>query len=123
MSDVFDTKLKPWTFSAAPSDYLYSTTLPLPAMQAGHHILYSTHDAAYWAKVSEGMDFSEEDHVDAQRYNRIVWRGLMGDKQYPSVPSGLDLRANRAELLKHYRANLKPENSRESAVESSGSGK
>ncbi len=122
MTDVFDTKLKPWTFNAVPSDYLYSTTLPLPPMQAGHHILYSTHDATYWAKVTEGMDFSVEDHLDAQRYNRIIWRGLMGDKPYPSTSSGLDLRANREELLKHYRANLEPENSKESSARNTGSG-
>ncbi len=122
MTDVFDTKLKPWTFNAVPSDYLYSTTLPLPPMQAGHHILYSTHDATYWAKVTEGMDFSVEDHLDAHRYNGIIWRGLMGDKPYPSTSSGLDLRANREELLKHYRANLEPENSQESSARNTGSG-
>jgi len=104
MTDVFDTKLKRWTFNAIPSDYLYSTTLPLPPMQAGHHILYSTHDATYWAKVTQGMDFSVEDDLDAQKYNRIVWKGLMGDKPYPSTPSGLDLRLNRTQLLQHYRA-------------------
>jgi hypothetical protein len=125
MTDVFDTKLKPWSFNAVPSDYLYNTTLPLPPMQAGHHILYSKHDATYWAKVTEGMDFSVEDHLDAQRYNRIVWKGLMGDKPYPSAPSGLDLRANRADLLKRYRANLEhqAEQRDESSVANSGSGK
>jgi len=124
MSDVFDTKQAKWTFTAIPSDYLYSTTLPLPPMQAGHHILYSTHDATYWAKVTEGMDFSVEDHLDAQKYNRIVWKGLMGDKPYPSSPSGLDLRANREELLKRYRANLQQqtERSEKSSAQNAGSG-
>jgi DNA-binding beta-propeller fold protein YncE len=118
MTDVFDTKLKPWTFNAVPSDYLYSTTLPLPPMQAGHHILYSTHDAAYWAKVTEGMDFSVEDHLDAQKYNRIVWKGLMGDKPYPSTPNGLDLRENRAQLLQHYRATNAEQTSNHESQES-----
>jgi DNA-binding beta-propeller fold protein YncE len=118
MADVFDTKQAKWTFTAVPSDYLYSTTLPLPPMQAGHHILYSTHDAAYWAKVTEGMDFSVEDHLDAQKYNRIVWKGLMGDKPYPSTPSGLDLRENRAQLLQHYRSTNSQQISNQASEES-----
>jgi hypothetical protein len=48
------------------------------------------------------MDFSLEDHLDAPKYNHIVWKGLMGDKPHPSIPSGLDLRENRAQLLQHY---------------------
>ncbi|HYA62785.1 MAG TPA: bifunctional YncE family protein/alkaline phosphatase family protein [Candidatus Sulfotelmatobacter sp.] len=125
MADVFDTKQKNWTFTAVPSDYLYSTQLPLPPMQAGHHILYSTHDATYWAKVTEGMDFSVEDHLDAQRYNRILWKGLMGDKPYPSSRSGLDLRANREELLQRYRSNLQQqtEHSQDNSSQTAGSGR
>lgn len=121
---LFDTnKLKPWTFNAIPSDYLYTSELPLPPMQAGHHILYSKHDGAYWAKVTEGMDFSVEDHLDAQKCNRMVWKGLMGDKPYPSTPTGLDLRANREALLKQYRANQQQaEHSEENSGQTSGSG-
>jgi len=108
MADVFDTKQKDWTFKAVPSDYLYTnTTLPLPAMAAGHHILFPTHNAAYWAKVTQGMDFSAEDRIDSGRYNHILWEGLMGSKPYPSFRSGLDLRSNRQELLERYRLNAK----------------
>jgi YVTN family beta-propeller protein len=109
MTDAFDTNQKEWTFTATPSDYLCGTELNLPACQlAGHRILYPTHNAAYWAKVTEGMDFSMEDQVDGEQFNRILWKGLMGDKPYPSTPSGLDLRANRQQLLERYRANLQP---------------
>jgi hypothetical protein len=104
MADVFDTKQKDWTFQAIPSDYLYSTTLPLPAIAGGHHILYSTHDATYWARVTQGMDFSAEDRIDFNRYNHILWEGLMGSKPYPSVRTGLDLRSNRRQLLERWRA-------------------
>jgi len=107
MADVFDTKQKDWTFTAVPSDYLYTTTLPLPAMAAGHHILFPTHNAAYWAKVTQGMDFSAEDRIDSGRYNHILWEGLMGSKPYPSFRSGLDLRSNRQQLLERYRLNAK----------------
>jgi YVTN family beta-propeller protein len=108
MANLFDTFEKEWSFSAVPSDYLCGTQLNLPACQvAGHRVLYSTHTAAYWAKVTEGMDFSMEDHVDGKQFNRILWQGLMGDQPYPSSPSGLDLRANRQQLLERYPANLK----------------
>ncbi len=108
MADVFDTKHKDWTFKATPSDLLYGTELPLPAMAAGHHILYPTHNGAYWAKVTQGMDFSAEDHIDFNRYNHILWEGLMGSKPYPSFRSGLDLRSNRQQLLRSsYRLNAK----------------
>ncbi|MFZ3210064.1 MAG: hypothetical protein WA188_00975 [Terriglobales bacterium] len=107
MADAFDTKQKDWTFTAVPSDYLYTTTLPLPAMAAGHHILFPTHNAAYWAKATQGMDFSAEDRIDSGRYNHILWEGLMGSKPYPSFRSGLDLRSNRQQLLERYRLNEK----------------
>lgn len=125
MTDVFDTQQATWTFTATPSDYLYSTTLPLPPMAAGHHILYSTHDASYWAKVTEGMDFSMEDRLDGQKYNRILWKGLMGNKPYPSTPTGLDLRENRAELLKQYRSQLEKEaeHSADNTTPTAGTGK
>ena len=61
-----------------------------------------THDAAYWAKVTRGMDFSAEDRFNFAQYNRILWQGLMGNKPYPAEPSGLDLRSDRAELLARY---------------------
>jgi YVTN family beta-propeller protein len=106
MADVFDTKQKKWTFTAIPSDFLCGTQLNLPACQvAGHRVLYPKHDAAYWAAVTKGMDFSVEDHVDGAQFNRILWQGLMGSKPYPATPSGLDLRANRAQLLAPYRSN------------------
>ena len=49
------------------------------------------------------MDFSVEDHLDSAKYNRILWTGTMGDRPYPATRSGLDLRANRAQLLKAFR--------------------
>ncbi|MFZ0746749.1 MAG: hypothetical protein WAM85_20255 [Terracidiphilus sp.] len=60
------------------------------------------HNAAWWAEKTKGMDFSVEDHLDTPKYNCILWAGTMGDKPYPTTRSGLDLRANRAELLKNF---------------------
>lgn len=105
MADVFTTTpdLK-WTFKAAPSAYLYGTDLPLPPKPAGLVVPQSTYDAAYWAKATEGMDFSSEDKFNFADYNRILWRGLMDNKPYPAAPTGLDLRANRKEFLARHQA-------------------
>jgi hypothetical protein len=40
------------------------------------------HTARYWAEKTKGFDFREEDRVDAQLFNRIVWEGLM-NSPYP----------------------------------------
>jgi YVTN family beta-propeller protein len=99
MADVFDPGQKQWTYTATLSDLLYRTQLPLPARQSGGQLPYPTHNAAYWAEATKGMDFSAEDRVDPLAFNRILWAGLMGAKPYPSVPSGEDLRSDRNHLL------------------------
>ena len=106
MADVFDPGQKEWTYSAVPSDLLSGTQLPLPT-RTGRPMLRPTHDAAYWAAATRGMDFSVEDRVDPLAFNRILWKGLLGPKPYPSSPSGSDLRVDRDELLVQYRASLR----------------
>jgi len=107
MADIFNTTPTNWTFTAKPSAYLYNTSLPLPPKAAGLHVPKSTHSAQYWARVTRGMDFSDADRVDPAVYNRILWKGMMGDRPYPAGPTGLDLRLNRKELLARYRRSLK----------------
>jgi DNA-binding beta-propeller fold protein YncE len=114
MTEVFDWKLKNWTYQATPSLLLCGTlataTDPLPIASAcpdpatARNFPHPTHDAAYWAAATKGMDFSAEDRVDGAKFNRILWKGLKGSTPYPAIPSGLDLRANRAQLLDRYRA-------------------
>jgi hypothetical protein len=41
------------------------------------------HDAAYWAAATAGFDFTQEDRLDADQYNRVLWAGLKGGKPYP----------------------------------------
>ena len=60
------------------------------------------HDAAWWAENLKGFDFHDADRVDAEAFNRVLWKGIMGDTPYPTVRSGLDLSKNRAELLKKW---------------------
>ncbi len=106
MADVFTTTPNAWTFTATPSTYLYSTNLPLPPKPTGMIVPKSTHTAEYWAQATKGMDFTEQDRVDAATFNRILWKGMMGDKPYPAAPTGLDLRQNREKLLADYRRSL-----------------
>jgi DNA-binding beta-propeller fold protein YncE len=103
MADVFDPEQTTWSFAATPSALLAGTTLPITFPSALARPLRPTHDAAYWAKATAGMDFSAEDRFDFAQYNRILWQGLMGSKPYPPAASGLDLRRDRAELLARYR--------------------
>jgi len=114
MSDCFRLRPVKWTFNAIIPDILTTTQLPLPinaknVVPANRRIRLARtqkplHDASWWAEQTTGFDFSAEDKVDAARYNRILWKGLMGENvPYPSVRSGKDLRQNRHALLENYR--------------------
>jgi len=92
MTAVFDLKQTDWSFQAAPSALLANTQLPIPGLPSPGSTTAPTHPAAYWAEMTQGMDFSSEDKVDAVGFNRIVWQGLM-TAPYPEVRSGADLRA------------------------------
>ena len=106
MTDIFNTTPSAWSFTATPSALLYNTSLPLPARPTGVVVPKPPHDAGYWARVTKGMNFSAPDLVDGGAFNRILWKGLMGDKPYPARPTGKDLRQNRAALLERYRESL-----------------
>jgi YVTN family beta-propeller protein len=99
MGDVFDIHQKDWTYKAVASAMLASTQLPIP--RTSGEVLHPTHDAAYWAKATRGMDFSVEDRLDPAVFNRVLWRGIMGERAYPAVSTGEDLRVNRADLLRN----------------------
>jgi len=109
MTDIFNTTPSAWSFTAAPSALLYNTQLPLPPKAAGLIVPRATHDARYWTKATKGMDFDDADLVDPVSFNRILWKGMMGNRPYPATPTGLDRRQNRADLLERYRKSLKQE--------------
>jgi hypothetical protein len=52
------------------------------------------------------MDFTDADRVDGAQFNRILWKGLMGNRPYPSRPTGKNLRQNREKLLADYRRSI-----------------
>jgi hypothetical protein len=45
------------------------------------------HDAAYWAEATRGFDFSDADRVPPGLFNKVLWKGLLGDKPYPVIHS------------------------------------
>jgi hypothetical protein len=84
MTEVFTREAKPWAYRARVPAVLRSTALPLPAASAAAgRRAKSRHDAAWWQKATEMEDFTREDAVNPQRFNRVLWRGLMGDRPYP----------------------------------------
>jgi len=90
MSSIFDLNQPHWSYTAQVSGLLTAkdVTLGIAPAAASSTALLPTHDAHYWATKTKGMDFEVEDRVDANRYNRILWRGLMGAQPYPERRSG-----------------------------------
>ena len=123
MADAFDVRQKEWTFKAQPSQLLLSTGLPLPVREKKQVSANQlpTHDGAYWAAVTKGLDFTVEDQLDGAAYNRILWKGIKGTA-YPESVSGADLRLNRAALLSlYYRGEqLKLDNNAKALASSGG---
>ena len=68
------------------------------------------HDASWWAENLKEFDFHDADRADAEAFNRVLWQGIMGDVPYPTMRSGLNLRRNRAELLRKWEAARKTGN-------------
>jgi DNA-binding beta-propeller fold protein YncE len=92
MTEVFDVRSSgAWNFVAQASTILKTTQLSM-ATTGGLGVLYARgadikpkHPATYWAKVTAGFDFSEADRVPPDKFNRVLWKGLMGSKSYPAV--------------------------------------
>jgi len=89
MADVFDTSLAPsWSYSAVASTVLKTTVLSLNEPQGAMRYadgpnVKPRHGVAYWTRVAAGFDFSDADRVPADKYNRVLWAGVMGKKPYP----------------------------------------
>jgi hypothetical protein len=60
------------------------------------------HNAAWWAKKTKDQDFHDADRIDADEFNRILWKGIMGRVPYPTARSGIDLSENREKLLSEW---------------------
>ncbi len=87
MTNVFDLNQRSWSFTAAPSDYLCSTQLPVTCKDAA---LHSTHTGRWWARQTRGLDVDHVDAADPVKFNEVLWRGLEGSRPYPTTRSGKD---------------------------------
>jgi len=97
MYDAFDLSQDRWTYKALVPPILYSTDLPLPPDQSPEATCPGP-DAAYWEIAMKGQDFTTEDHLDADGFNKALWKGLAGERAQPG-PTGKDLRQGRDVLL------------------------
>jgi DNA-binding beta-propeller fold protein YncE len=104
MYDIFNLTPSDWSFTATPAAILYCTSLPLPGPALPCNS--PTPNARYWARATKGMDFTDSDRIDDDLFNRVLWRGMMGDQPYPSRSSGKNLRENREVLLANYRRSI-----------------
>ncbi len=103
MSDVFikQANLQPYTapipgiLCEPPVDPTLVPECSNPGKRPITTAVKSLHDGKWWAQATKGFNFSHPDMVDADAFNRILWRGIMGDdKPYPEP--GVKL-ANRTE--------------------------
>jgi YVTN family beta-propeller protein len=91
MSNVFDVRSFPaWSYTATASTVLLTTSLKLAQGKevvkfAQGPIIKPKHSAAYWARVTASFDFSDADRVPPVKYNKVLWKGLMGSKPYPKM--------------------------------------
>jgi len=86
MLDVFNLQKPQWTYDAVPSKLLRLTKIPLPTsltLSSRLGEVKPMHDASWWEEQTKGFDFSSEDRVDANLYNRLLWLGTMGTRPYP----------------------------------------
>ncbi|MCC5604394.1 beta-propeller fold lactonase family protein [Nostoc sp. CHAB 5714] len=60
----------------------------------------SLRNKQWWAQATQDFNFEVEDKLDPEKFNRVLWAGIQGDKvPYPTERSHADLRQNRAQLL------------------------
>src|SRR5262249_13294231 len=112
MTEVFDFNQATWSYNAIVPDLLRTSQLPLPRATAEDSlprtkvVLEYARDrrsAAYWQKKLGDMEYDAEDKLDTPRFNRELWKGMMGTKPYPEFRSGKNLRENREVLLREKR--------------------
>jgi hypothetical protein len=91
MADVFDVNgSRSRSFTAEASTVLQSTRLALGQVRyAQGKVIKPKRTAAYWAKATARFDFSDADRVPPGKFNRVLWRGLMGNRPYPAFKGQL----------------------------------
>ena len=93
MADVFDVRSSgSWSYVAEASTVLAGTAVAkapggLGVKYAQGPVVKPKHGAGYWARATKGFDFSDADRVPPEKFNRILWKGMMGGKRYPTAPA------------------------------------
>ena len=92
MTNVFDTTQASWSFSAAASTVLKTTTIVMNGdvvrWAEGPDVM-PKHDGNYWKAATKGFDFSGADRVPMDLFNAALWDGLADGKPYPTHRDGL----------------------------------
>jgi YVTN family beta-propeller protein len=98
MADVFDTKQATWTYTATVPAPLSATTLPIASQAAMNNVTHwhNAHPATYWAALTQGYNWTKEDQIPTDQFNRVLWNGLMPGRPYPVIRSGIDYDKTRA---------------------------
>jgi YVTN family beta-propeller protein len=82
MAEVFQPLLwaNDWRYQAKVPGVLRTTSLPLPAPPAGTTLTIPQprHDARWWGHAMRNQNFSREDDLDTDDFNRTLERGLRG---------------------------------------------
>ncbi len=108
MTEVFDLNQTSWDYNAIVPDLLRTSQLPLPAANASNSLprtpqvlayARDRHPSSYWQRKLGDMNYEEEDKLDTPRFNRELWKGMMGNLPYPQSRSGKNFRDNRPALL------------------------
>jgi len=94
MSDVFteEPNLQPYTapipgiLCQPPVDPTLVPECKDPGNRPVTAAVKALHDGAWWAQATKGFNFNHPDLVNADMFNRILWKGIMGDdKPYPGT--------------------------------------
>lgn len=105
MSDVFVKQPNLQTYTApipgilceAPVDPSLVPECSNPGKRPVTAAVKSLHDGTWWARATKGLNFAHPDLNNADVFNRILWKGIMGDdKPYPKA--GVKLTKTTAEL-------------------------
>jgi DNA-binding beta-propeller fold protein YncE len=99
MSDVFtqEPNLQPYPLAPIPGilcEAPVSPTLVPECNDPGERPITAAvkplHDGRWWAQATKGFNFRGPDLNNAELFNRVLWRGIMGDdKPYPVFPAQL----------------------------------
>ncbi len=104
MDAVFNVSQGPaWTYTHLISSVLASTGLAgtlselkkdMPVRYADAGRYKPRHSAAWWRAKVAGFDFSSEDRVPTNLFNRVIWEGMKGKQPYPRFRSGKVMRTS-----------------------------